>query len=158
MIAILSTEPSVNWRNAVPILTGHSESGRLIDKLPDKSCEKNSLFTAKDLENMNLQEKFETIGSLALEKKKLRWNVTVFSYVETATMRKGIIFSMSLEDRTRSDGHKFSNRKLSWTLGAYWDSLVVRRVKAWNGWVREATATSSLNIFKQPGEENLCLS
>lgn len=113
MITILSTEPSDNCGSAVSILTAHSESGRLIDKLPEKSCEKNSLFTAKDLENMNIEEKFETIRALTLKKRKLRLNVTLFSYVETATRRKKSIFSMSLGNRTRSDGHKFSNRKLS---------------------------------------------
>lgn len=72
MIAILSTEPSDNCRSAVSTLTAHSESGRLIGKPPEKSCEKNSLFTDKDLENMNLQEKFETTGALTLKKRKLR--------------------------------------------------------------------------------------
>lgn len=78
---------------------------------------KNNFFAAQDLENMNLQEKFETIGTLTLKKRKLRLNLTAFSYGETATRRKEIIFSVSVEDRTRSDGHKFSNRKFSWTLG-----------------------------------------
>lgn len=47
---------------------------------------------------------------------------------------------------------------LSWALGTgMLDSLMVKRMKAWNGWEGEAVVISSLKIFKQPSEENLCL-
>lgn len=113
---MITVEPSDNRGRAVSSLTAQLESGGLIYKLPWKNCEKaknQQFFAAQDLENMNLQEKFETIGTLTLKKRKLRLNLTVFSYGETATRRKEIIFSVSVEDRTRSDGHKFSNRKFS---------------------------------------------
>lgn len=37
------------------------------------------------------------------------------------------------------------------------DSLMVKRMKAWDGREGEAMVISSLKIFKQPDEENLCL-
>lgn len=112
---MITVEPSDNRGRVVSSLTAQLESGGIIYKLPWKNCEKEKkhFFAAQDLENMNLQEKFETIGTLTLKKRKLRLNLTVFSYGETATRRKEIIFSVSVEDRTRSDGHKFSNREFS---------------------------------------------